>query len=123
MREMIEACYHNPQSKLTEQLKKIVQFQQHNGQKWTQLYHYIDAAYNNLISKTQDTYPQLNDKDLMLIALVCLGFSYIQIAIIMGYSNATSVSTIKQRLAKKMHLQGSLNDYIDSIINNKNNAQ
>ena len=123
MREMIEACYHNPQSKLTEQLKKIVQFQQHNGQKWTQLYHYIDAAYNNLISKTQDTYPQLNDKELMLIALVCLGFSYIQIAIIMGYSNATSVSTIKQRLAKKMHLQGSLNDYIDSIINNKNNAQ
>ena len=27
MREMIEACYHSPQSKLTEQVKKIVQFQ------------------------------------------------------------------------------------------------
>ena len=117
MREMIEACYHSPQSKLTEQVKKIVQFQHDNEQKWTQLYHYIDAEYNNLISKTRDNYPQLNDKDLMLIALTSIGFSYIQIAIIMGYSNATSVSTIKQRLAQKMHLDGSLNDYINSIIN------
>lgn len=117
MREMIEACYHSPQSKLTEQVKKIVQFQHDNEQKWTQLYHYIDAEYNNLISKTRDNYPQLNDKDLMLIALTSIGFSYIQIAIIMGYTNATSVSTIKQRLAQKMHLDGSLNDYINSIIN------
>ena len=116
MREMIEACYHIPQSKLTEQVKKIVQFQHDNEQKWTQLYHYIDAEYNNLISKTRDNYPQLNDKDLMLIALTSTGFSYIQIAIIMGYSNATSVSTIKQRLAQKMHLDGSLNDYINSIV-------
>ena len=116
MREMIEACYHSPQSKLTEQVKKIVQFQHDNEQKWTQLYHYIDAEYNNLISKTRDNYPQLNDKDLMLIALTSIGFSYIQIAIIMGYSNATSVSTIKQRLAQKMHLDGSLNDYINSIV-------
>ena len=116
MREMIETCYHSPQSKLTEQVKKIVQFQHDNEQKWTQLYHYIDAEYNNLISKTRDNYPQLNDKDLMLIALTSIGFSYIQIAIIMGYSNATSVSTIKQRLAQKMHLDGSLNDYINSIV-------
>ena len=115
--ELVEACYHSPQSKLTEQVKKIVQFQHDNEQQWTQLYHYIDAEYNNLISKTRDNYPQLNDKDLMLIALTSIGFSYIQIAIIMGYSNATSVSTIKQRLAKKMHLDGSLNDYINSIIN------
>ena len=115
--ELVEACYHNPQSKLTEQVKRIVQFQHDNEQKWTQLYHYIDAEYNNLISKTRDNYPQLNDKDLMLIALTSIGFSYIQIAIIMGYSNATSVSTIKQRLAQKMHLDGSLNDYINSIIN------
>ena len=115
--ELVEACYHSPQSKLTEQVKRIVQFQHDNEQQWTQLYHYIDAEYNNLISKTRDNYPQLNDKDLMLIALTSIGFSYIQIAIIMGYSNATSVSTIKQRLAQKMHLDGSLNDYINSIIN------
>ena len=116
MREMIEACYHSPQSKLTEQVKKIVQFQHDNQQQWTQLYHYIDAEYNGIISKTRNAYPQLNDKDLLLIALTTTGFSYIQIAIIMGYTNATSIGTIKQRLAQKMHLDGSLNDYINSMV-------
>ena len=116
MREMIEACYHSPQSKLTEQVKKIVQFQHDNEQQWTQLYHYIDAEYNGIISKTRNAYPQLNDKDLLLIALTTTGFSYIQIAIIMGYTNATSIGTIKQRLAQKMHLDGSLNDYINSMV-------
>ena len=102
MSEMIEACYYSPKSKLTEQVKRIVQFQHDNHQQWTQLYHYIDAEYNGIISKTHNAYPQLNDKDLLLIALTATGFSYIQIAIIMGYANATSVGTIKQRLAKKM---------------------
>jgi hypothetical protein len=41
-----------------------------------------------------------------------MGYSYIHIAIIMGYSNATSVSVIKQRLVKKMGLDCSLNEYI-----------
>ena len=114
--EMIEACYHSPKSKLSEQVKRIVQFQQENKQQWTQLYHYIDVEYNSIISKTRKAYPQLNDKDLLLIALTATGFSYVQIAIIMGYANATSVGTIKQRLAKKMHLDGSLNDYINSMV-------
>ena len=113
---MIEACYHNPNSKLSDQVKRIVQFQHTNKQQWTQLYHYIDAEYNDIISKTREAYPQLSDKDLLLIALTTTGFSYIQIAIILGYANATSVGTIKQRLAKKMRLMGSLNDYINSIV-------
>ena len=50
---------------------------------------------------------------LLLLALTCMGYSYIQTAIIMGYSNATSVSVIKQRLAKKMGLDCSLNEYIE----------
>lgn len=115
--ELVEACYHNPKSKLTEQVKRIVQFQHDNEHNWTQLYPYIDAEFNNLISKTHNDYPQLNDKDLLLIALTATGFSYVQIAIILGYANATSISTIKQRLAKKMQLNGSINDYINTVIN------
>ena len=84
--------------------------------KWILLFDYIDAEKNGIISRTRASYPMLNDKDLLLIALISLDFSYIHIAIILGYSNATSVSTIKQRLAKKMHLNISLNDYIDTMI-------
>lgn len=62
---------------------------------------------------TRKKYPHLNDKDMLLLALSCLGFSYVQIAIIMGYSNHTSIGTLKYRLAEKMNLEGSLNDYIN----------
>jgi hypothetical protein len=65
------------------------------------------------MKKTRVQFPQLNDKDLLLLALSCMGYSCIEIAIVTGYSNATSISGNKQRLAHKMGLECSLNDYIN----------
>ncbi len=113
MREMIEACYHEPNNRIAENMKRIVKFQDSNKDNWAKLYDYIDMEHNNIMTRTRENYPQLNDRDLLLLALTCMGFSYIQTAIIMGYSNATSVSVIKQRLAKKMGLDCSLNEYIE----------
>ena len=112
MREMIEACYHEPNNRIAENMKRIVKFQDSNRDNWVRLYDYIDLEHNNIMTRTREQYPELNDRELLLLALTCMGFSYIQIAIIMGYSNATSVSVIKQRLVKKMGLDCSLNDYI-----------
>ena len=113
MREMIEACYHEPNNRIAENVKRIVKFQDSNKDNWVKIYDYIDMEHNNIMTHTRENYPQLNDRDLLLLALTCLGFSYIQTAIIMGYSNATSVSVIKQRLARKMGLECSLNEYIE----------
>ena len=113
MREMIEACYHEPNNRIAESMKRIVKFQDSNRDNWVKLYDYIDLEHNNIMTLTRQRYPQLNDRDLLLLALTCMGFSYIQTAIIMGYSNATSVSVIKQRLAKKMGLDCTLNEYIE----------
>ena len=115
LREISVACYQEPQNKLGKRVKHILQFNDQNQEEWIGLYHYIDAEYNGIMSKTRENYPQLNDKDLLLLALSCLGFSYIQIAMILGYSNHTSVSTLKKRLAEKMMLDGSLNDYITAM--------
>ena len=120
MREMIEACYHEPNNRIAESMKRIVKFQDSNRDNWVKLYDYIDLEHNNIMTLTRQQYPQLNDRDLLLLALTCMGFSYIQTAIIMGYSNATSVSVIKQRLAKKMGLDCSLNEYIDRYAEPKN---
>ena len=120
MREMIEACYHEPNNRIAENMKRIVKFQDSNRDNWVKLYDYIDLEHNNIMTLTRQRYPQLNDRDLLLLALTCMGFSYIQTAIIMGYSNATSVSVIKQRLAKKMGLDCSLNDYIDQYAQPQN---
>ena len=113
MREMIEACYHEPNNRIAENMKRIVKFQDSNRDNWVKLYDYIDMEHNNIMTSTREKYPQLNDRDLLLLALSCMGYSYIQTAIIMGYSNATSVSVIKQRLAKKMGIDCSLNEYIE----------
>ena len=112
LKEIAVASYSEQDSKLGKCLRKILHLQHQNKEKWSQLYKYIDIEYNNILSNTQKNYPQLDDNDLLLIALNCLGFSYIQTAMIMGYSNATSIGTIKNRLAKKMGLDCSLNDYI-----------
>ena len=114
MREMIEACYHEPNNRIAENMKRIVKFQDSNKDNWVKLYDYIDLEHNNIMARTRENYPELNDRELLLLALTCMGFSYIQIAIIMGYSNATSVSVIKQRLVKKMGLDCSLNEYIQN---------
>ena len=119
MREMIEACYHEPNNRIAENMKRIVKFQDSNKDNWVKLYDYIDLEHNHIMTRTRENYPELNDRELLLLALTCMGFSYIQIAIIMGYSNATSVSVIKQRLVKKMGLDCSLNEYIQNNDNQK----
>ncbi|MBQ3363245.1 MAG: hypothetical protein IJG42_04800 [Muribaculaceae bacterium] len=112
--DIIEACYHEPNNRIAENMKRIVKFQDSNRDNWVKLYDYIDLEHDNIMTRTRENYPQLNDRELLLLALTCMGYSYIHIAIIMGYSNATSVSVIKQRLVKKMGLDCSLNEYIQN---------
>ena len=111
-RDMMEECYHHPNQMVTQRINNIIKFQKKNKDFWENLYGYIDMEFNGLISKTKTDYPQLNDKDILLLALTSLNFSYIQIALVLGYTNATTISSKKQRLAKKMGLNGSMNDYI-----------
>ena len=115
LRKVIEACYHGPKNKLAEDIKNIVQYQDNNKDSWVKLYDYLDHEYNDIITVTKNDYPQLKDKDVLLIALSALDYSCVEIAIIMGYNNATSISTVRDRLAKKMNLDGSLMEYVNSF--------
>jgi len=110
--QVLSVCYRKPNNKLSEQIKDILKYQEKDQQNWDKFFDYIDIRFENIISSTREHFPQLDNKDLMLIALCCMDYSYIQIATILDYSNATSVGTIKSRLAKKMGLKDSLNDYI-----------
>ena len=113
IRELVEECYHAPNSKLHSKLKEIIQYQGQNKSKWFRLQDYINTRYNNILSDAQKKCPKLNDRDLLLLTLSTLDFSCVQIALIMGYSNATSVGPIRQRLAQKLGLEGNLMQYID----------
>ena len=112
MRNFMDECYRLPNSKHTKKIREIIKFQKDTQDEWENLYGFIDMEYDGIISKTRADHPQLDDKDVLLIALSAMDFSCMQIAIIMGYSNQTSVGTIRKRLCEKMNLSGNLNDYI-----------
>ena len=112
MREMIEACYHAPRNVLSDDIQRIMKLQKGNKNTWEKLYDYIDIEYHHIMTETRNNYPQLNDRDLLLLALTCLGYSCAQIAIIFGYANASTIGGNRQRLAKKMGLSSTLNEYI-----------
>ena len=115
MQKMLEACYQAPKNVLGKEIKQIVQFQDKNKANWEKLYPYIDLQYNDIMKTTKHNYPQLNERDLLLLALTCMGYSCAQIAIIMGYSNATTIGGNRLRLARKMNLKSSLIDYISTF--------
>ena len=113
IREITEACYHEPRNKLAKELNKIIKYQNENKDVWVKVYDYIDLEFNNIMTETRQNFINLNERDYLLIALTCLDFSCAQIAIITGYANATSISGNRQRLAKKMGLTCSLGNYIE----------
>ena len=113
MGDVTEACYHSPKNVLSNEISRLFQIKEENKDRWVELYSYIDNEYNQIITDTINKYSQLNDRDILLLALTCLDFSCAQIAIITGYSNATSISGNRQRLAKKMGLDCSLQEYIN----------
>lgn len=112
MKDVMDECYHYGNNFQSQKIKNILQFQNSNKDKWFKLFGYLDLEYDGIISKTKSNYPSLSNKDLLLIAMTTLDFSYIQTAIVLGYNNATTISSMKQRLAKKMGLDYSLNEYI-----------
>lgn len=83
---------------------------------WKDLRFFIDSHYANVITKLESQYPSLTEDELYLIGLMCLGFSYTEIAICMGYSNVYSANTKRARIAKKMGLTIPLKDYIDALV-------
>ena len=115
MRDVIEECYHTPIGPLAKRIKQIVKFQNDNKDLWEKCFSYIDMEHNNMMSETMHNFPQLDKKELMMIALTSMGYSCAQIAIVLEYSSSSGISTLRNRIAKKMGLDCSLGEYIEQF--------
>ena len=115
MREVIEECYHAPNSVLSRNIQRIIKYQVKNKDAWVNLFPYIDIEYNNIMTITKRDFPQLEEKDLMIVALTAMGYSCAQIAIILGYSSAQGITTIRNRVAKKMGINCRLVEYVEKF--------
>ncbi len=83
---------------------------------WKDLRFFVDANYNNVITRISESYPNLSNDELCVIALMCCGFSYTETSICMGYTNIYSANTKKVRIAKKMNLTEPLKDFVMRMV-------
>ena len=78
---------------------------------WNELKNYLDKAHNQIITRIAAC-PGISESDLRLVSLMCCGFSYIEIAIILGYT-PKYISNKRRYIAKKMDLDIPLQDYLE----------
>ena len=65
----------------------------------------MNKSFNNIITKLEARYPEINEKELLWCGLFLLGISNKDIALILD-TQPTSLYKMKQRLAQKMQLAG-----------------
>ena len=81
---------------------------------WDELKSFLDNNYNNIIT-TIATNPSINERDVKFIELSCLGFSYLEIAITLGYA-PNYISRKRKILAQKLQIDGTLQDYLENLM-------
>jgi DNA-binding NarL/FixJ family response regulator len=81
---------------------------------WRELRFYLDKRYNNIISNIAKN-PRINETDIRFIELVCCGFSYVEVAITLGYST-NYVSNKRIKIQKKLKLKETLSDYLNQAM-------
>ena len=85
-----------------------------NDDFWNQLKTYLDKNHNNIITTISQN-SKITETDLHFIELMCCDFSYIEIAIIMGYST-NYISTKRRNLARKLKINIPLQEYLESFL-------
>ena len=87
-----------------------------NDNFWRELHDFLNKKHGNIISQIA-SYPGIKEKDLNFVSLICCGFSYIEISMIMGYSRKY-ISNKRNYIAKKLSLDMPLQDYLYSRLAN-----
>ena len=81
---------------------------------WKAAEQYVNKNYNGLLAKITNKYPKISKKQTKIVILHCLGFDYVNCAVIFGTSTS-SMGVICSRLADKLGTELSLKKFIDEI--------
>ncbi|MBR3451442.1 MAG: hypothetical protein IKH25_01050 [Muribaculaceae bacterium] len=103
---------HVSATRVADQIKETI-VDVANDDFWTELRSYLDKNYSGLMTDLEREY-HLNEKEMKFIELVCCGFSAAEMAIILDYS-PKYVFTKRKRIALKMGLSTTLQDYLNNL--------
>lgn len=85
---------------------------------WKDFQYFVNSKYGNILSRLKERCSDLSDDELHIVGLMCCGYSYIEIAICMGYTNPNYVSTKKLRISKKLGISEPLKEFIAHFVDN-----
>jgi len=80
---------------------------------------YVNNKYDYLLDRLKCIHPSLSEGDVQLMALIASGYTTAMMVSCFGFSSRTSIDTKKNRLKKKLGINCSIADYINSIKNNE----
>ena len=110
----IDTAEHDPLSiirkRINETIRNIA-----NDDFWIELRSYLDRNHNNIISNLANN-KRINESDIKFLELECCGFSYIEMAITLGYS-PKYVFNKRKKIEKKLGLESSLQEFIANAMN------
>lgn len=107
--------------------EKFRKYLQHSYQKSDKalgdLFEIANLYFGGIIDYLRKHYPELNDEDLALSCMICLGFSPQQTRLLFNHTNTSSIYTKRSKLRKKLGLSDSDNleefftNFITSTMN------
>jgi hypothetical protein len=121
MKNMINCYYENEKNTkiISAKLFESINLKNKNNNFWKEIRLYVDANYNNIITRLLNNY-NLDESDISLIELYCCNFTSSQIAVCMSYKNFTSVGVRKIRIMKKIGDDMKFEDFMQNLIKNDN---
>lgn len=111
----IDSTEHDAPSITRRRIKESIGIIATNDEFWQQLRTFLDKNHNNIITELSRN-PRINNTDIRFIELVCCGFSYVEIAITLGYS-PNYVSNKRIKIQKKLGIKKQLNEYLNELMN------
>ena len=80
---------------------------------------HVNNKHDHLLDRLKCIHPSLSEGDVQLMALIASGYTTAMMVSCFGFSSRASIDTKKNRLKKKLGINCSIADYINSVKNNE----
>ena len=86
-----------------------------NDNVWQQIENQINKTHESFVAHFLDLHPNTSNEELRLIMLTMLRFNPMAISICLGYKSQNVVYAMKSKLKKKLGINCSIEEYIQTI--------
>lgn len=119
VKQLIEKSYYfgNQTGKFNDAFQKMMRINTPNHNFCEGLKIHTNITFDNIITKLKTKYPALTEQDIYFICMRLCNFSAAEIIVCMGYTNSHSATNRQLRIAKKLNMEISLNEFILKVKN------